>query len=97
MILIKKQFSVRDNGYSNLVCKIISVEEKLDNEVLQDFYDLNLKFYLYISLYYKTLWCDKIQTKWIGKTMDYIKLLKEGNVWMSDIVTETITEYSLKA
>ena len=27
----------------------------------------------------------------------YIKLLKEGNVWMSDIVTETITEYSLKA
>lgn len=52
------------------------IEEKLDNEVLQDFYDLNLKFYLYISLYYKTLWCDKIQTKWIGKTMDYIKLLK---------------------
>lgn len=33
---IKKQFSVRDNGYSNLVCKIISVEEKLDNEGLKN-------------------------------------------------------------
>ena len=33
---IKKQFSARDNGYSNLVCKIISVEEKLDNEGLKN-------------------------------------------------------------
>ena len=25
------------------------------------------------------------------------EIIKEGNVWMSDIVTETIIEYSLKA
>lgn len=68
--------------YTSLINEIgavlpVSVENKIPEETLKEFYDQNMKFYLHIFVNYKWLWIDKIEDKWLSKAFDYIELTKE--------------------